>query len=211
MEKTHTRFYPHARDALVRTLLVDLVVLALLVFLAWLGLKVHDTVQELGALGRGVTGAGTAVEGGFGQVAEAVGGIPVIGGELSDAFSQAGSGTGGNVADLGREGEEAVNDLANLLGISTFLVPALLVLAIYVPPRLRQIRRVTAVDRLLAVPEGGLTGERRRLLAMRAAFSLPYPTLARHTSDPFGDLVAERYDSLVAAALEDAGLRPLGS
>jgi hypothetical protein len=80
-----------------------------------------------------------------------------------------------------------------------------------VPPRLRQIRRLTAVDRLLAVPDDGLTGERRRLLAMRAAFSLPYPTLARHTSDPFGDLVAERYDSLVAAALEDAGLRPLGS
>lgn len=55
MEQTHTRFYPHARDALVRTLLLDLVVLALLAFLAWLGLKVHDTVQELGALGRGVT------------------------------------------------------------------------------------------------------------------------------------------------------------
>lgn len=44
---------------------------------------------------------------------------------------------------------------------------------------------------------------------MRAAFSLPYPALARHTSDPFGDLVAERYDPLVAAALEDAGLRPI--
>ena len=209
MEQTHTRFYPHARDAFVRTLLVDLVVLALLAFLAWLGLEGARHRAGARSPRPGRDGAGTAVEGGFGQVADAVGGIPVIGGELSDAFSQAGSGTGGNVADLGREGEDAVNDLANLLGISTFLVPALLVLAIYVPPRLRQIRRLTAVDRLLAVPEGGLTGERRRLLAMRAAFSLPYAALARHTSDPFGDLVAERYDPLVAAALEDAGLRPL--
>jgi hypothetical protein len=49
--------------------------------------------------------------------------------------------------------------------------------------------------------------ERRRLLAMRAAFALPYGQLLKFTSDPLGDLKAERYDDLVRAALEDAGLR----
>jgi hypothetical protein len=44
---------------------------------------------------------------------------------------------------------------------------------------------------------------------MRAAFSLPYAQLLAYTRDPFGDLAAERYDALVAAALDDAGLRPL--
>jgi len=44
-------------------------------------------------------------------------------------------------------------------------------------------------------------------LAQRAAFSLPYSQLLAYTPDPLGDLAAERYHSLVAAALEDAGLR----
>ena len=42
---------------------------------------------------------------------------------------------------------------------------------------------------------------------MRAAFGLPYLTLLGYTSDPLGDLVAENIDPLVAAALDDAGIR----
>jgi len=52
-----------------------------------------------------------------------------------------------------------------------------------------------------------LRGADARVVAMRAAFSLPYGQLLEHTRDPLGDLAAERYDALVAAALEDAGLR----
>jgi hypothetical protein len=50
--------------------------------------------------------------------------------------------------------------------------------------------------------------ERQRVIAMRAAFALPYGQLLEYTRDPLGDLAAERYDGLVAAALDDAGLRP---
>ena len=202
------RFYPQVRESLVRTLLADLAVIALLVFFGWLALEVHDTVEELTVLGRGVNEAGTAVQGGFDSAAAGVDTIPVIGDDLAGALMSAGAGSGGNVAELGRQGEEGVSDLANLLGLVVFLVPALLVLAIALPPRIRQIRRLTAADRLLARTDRPLTGERRRLLAMRAAFSLPYTTLARYTSDPFGDLASERYDGLVAAALDEAGLRP---
>jgi hypothetical protein len=42
---------------------------------------------------------------------------------------------------------------------------------------------------------------------MRAAFSLPYGQLLAWTDDPLGDLAEGRYDRLVNAALEDAGLR----
>jgi hypothetical protein len=72
-----------------------------------------------------------------------------------------------------------------------------------VPPRIRQIRQLTAAARVLREP----AGERRRLLAMRAAFALPYGQLLRYTSDPIGDLAEERYEALLAAVLEDAGLR----
>ena len=43
---------------------------------------------------------------------------------------------------------------------------------------------------------------------MRAAFSLPATELARHTKDPIGDLAEGRYDPLIAAAYDEAGLRP---
>jgi hypothetical protein len=52
-----------------------------------------------------------------------------------------------------------------------------------------------------------LRGAPEHILAARAAYSLPYSTLARHTRDPFGDLAAGRHESLLAALAEDAGIR----
>jgi hypothetical protein len=74
------------------------------------------------------------------------------------------------------------------------------------PERIAQIRSLTAGARLL---RAGDDPERPRALAQRAAFSLPYGQLLLYTPDPLGDLAAQRYDALVAAAFEDAGLRPL--
>ena len=42
---------------------------------------------------------------------------------------------------------------------------------------------------------------------MRAAFSLPFSQLLRYTKDPMGDLASGRYEALLAAVLDDAGLR----
>ena len=75
------------------------------------------------------------------------------------------------------------------------------------PPRLALVRRLTTASRVL---DDRSSPERRRLVAMRAAFALPYETLLRYTDDPLGDLAAERYDPLIAAVLEDSGLRPGG-
>jgi hypothetical protein len=54
---------------------------------------------------------------------------------------------------------------------------------------------------------GELTPARRQALAMRAAFGLPFGRLLRHTSDPIGDLVKDRYDPLLEALYEEAELR----
>ena len=199
------RLYPTVRPQLLATILRDALVLALLFLFAWLAVTVHDAVDGLAVLGRGVHDAGAAVQGGFERAAEAVDGAPAIGDELAGGLRDAGRGSGGEVAELGRRGEERVHRLADLLGLVVFAVPALLLLLQFLPRRVSQIRALTAAERVLAEP-GSV--ERRRLVAMRAAFSLPYGELVRHTRDPLGDLEAERYDALVAAALEDAGLRP---
>lgn len=197
------RLYPQLPGLRIGTVARDLLIVALLLLFALIGKEVHDAVDELAVLGEGVRSGGEAVEGGFDSAADAVDGTPIIGGELADGLRGAGEGSGGNVADLGRAGEDKVHDLANLLGFVTFAIPSALVLLAMLPPRIRQIRQLTDASRVLREP----VGERRRLLAMRAAFALPYGQLLRYTDDPIGDLAAERYEPLVQAVLEDVGLR----
>jgi hypothetical protein len=198
------RFYPDIPSQRAATIVSDLVVLSLLVLFAWLGFKVHDTVDRLAVLGEGVRDAGESVQGGFQTAADAVEEAPLVGDDVAGGLREAGEGTGGNVAEIGREGEERVHRTADLLGFLTFLIPSVLLLFQAAPPRIALVRRLTAASRVL---RGG-DGERERLLAMRAAFSLPYGELLHYTDDPFGDLAAGRYDALVSAAFEEAGLRP---
>ena len=199
------RLYPDDRRRRISAVLADLAVVALLVLFAWLAVEVHDAVDRLAVLGEGVRTTGTAVQGGFESAADAVDDVPVVGGEVADGLRSAGEGTGGNVAELGRSGEDAVHRLANLLGVVTFLLPSLVLLATTLPRRIALVRRLTTAARVLAEDDAP---ERRRLIAMRAAFSLPYGRLLEYTPDPFGDLAAGRYDPLVAAAFDDVGLRP---
>src|SRR5215218_2844468 len=170
------RLYPDIPARRLRTLVRDLLVVVLIVCFALIGLWVHDVVDKLAVLGEGVRKVGE--------------GVPF--------------GAGDPVEDLGRSGEERVHDLANLLGLLFFGLPATMLLARYVPRRLEQVRALTAASRVLV-------GGDVRLVAMRAAFSLPYGTLLAYTEDPLGDLRAERYDALLAAAFEEAGLRAAAS
>jgi hypothetical protein len=196
--------YPELRGPRYRALVGDLVAIALLLIFAWAGLKVHDAVDKLAVLGEGVQASGGVVRDGFDSAADAVDGTPVVGEELAEGLRSAGEGSGGEVVELGEQGEEGAHDLANVLGFVTFALPALIVLVIWLPGRVSQVKRLRAASQVL---RDGESEERRRLLAMRAAFSLPYGQLLGYTRDPLGDLESGRYDALVAAALEDAGLK----
>lgn len=198
------RFYPDIPHRFANRLVADFLVLVVIVLLALLGLKVRDTVNKLTVVPQGVQETGSAVQTGFHDAADAVAGVPVIGGDLSDALGSAGKGSGGRVEELGKEGVDRTHRLADLLGLLVFGLPALTVLSRYLPGRVDQIRRLTAAAKVL---DERASPERRRLIAMRAAFALPYETLLRYTADPLGDLAAERYDPLIAAVLEDSGLR----
>lgn len=197
------RLYPDTPDDRGRAVAKDALVLLALFVLAWLALKVHDAVDQLAVLGTGVRDTGEVVRDGFERAGDAVSSVPVVGGQVGDALRDAGAGTGGEVAEAGRAGEERVRDLANLLGVLFFAVPAAALLVTTLPARIRQVRELNASVRLLDVG----SDERRRLVAMRAAFSLPATELASHTRDPLGDLAGRRYDALIAAAYDDAGLK----
>ena len=199
------RFYSDIPARRTAAIVSDLLVLLLLVLLAWLGLRVHNAVAEIASVPRGVADTGGAIQRGFESAGDAVGDVPVVGEPLAGALQDAGEGTGGEVAQAGREGEEDVNDLANVLGVLFFVVPAAALLWRYLPDRIADVRRLTAAARAIGP---SLTRERERTLALRAAYGLPYERLLRYTRDPFTDLESGRYERLVAAALDDAGLRP---
>ena len=166
------RLYPDVPRRRLATVAYDLLLVVLLVALALIGLKVHDAVDKLAVLGEGVRKAGGKVPFGIGNPVE----------------------------DLGRRGEDDVHSLANLLGLITFGLPAVVVVWHFLPRRVAQVKRLNVAARALEhAPD--------RELAMRAAFSLPYERLLLFTDDPLGDVAAGRYDRLVAAVLDDAGIR----
>ena len=201
----HLTLYPDVPSARRSQILRDLLVVALVILFVWVGVKVHDLVAALAVLGHGITETGNSVQGAFDSVGNAVSNVPIVGGALGDAFHGAGNGTGGNLADLGQQGEDAVYLLARTLGIVTALLPISVLLVAVLPRRIRTIREMSSAR---AVSHIDLDDpERRRLLAMRAAFGLPYRELLPWTKDPFGDLTSGNYDALVAAALADVGLR----
>lgn len=167
------RFYPDVPSRRASTIAYDGLLAVLLVVLAYIGLKVHDAVDQLAVLGEGVRKAGGSVPFGIGDPVE----------------------------ELGRRGENDVHHLANLLGLVTFALPAAVVIWHFVPRRVDQLKRLRVAAR-------ALEGAPERELAMRAAFALPYAQLLAWTDDPLGDLAAGRYDRLVGAVLEDAGLTP---
>jgi hypothetical protein len=199
------RFYPSAARPFRRTLGLDLAVLLALLVFGWLGVRVHDAVTELNSLSRGVVATGTTVQQRFRDAGNAVADAPLVGKRLRDSLQGAGRETGGSVIRAGREGEQRVDALASLLAWLTFAIPTVMLLLVFLPGRVRQIGRLTAGS--LALEAGAQGEERRRLIAQRAAFGLPYGVLLRHTRDPLGDLEAGHYDALIDAEREAAGLR----
>jgi hypothetical protein len=143
------RFYPGVPHRFANRVLSDVLIVIAIVLLALLGLKVRDTVNRLVVVPQGVRETGSAVQSGFHDAGDAVGDVPIVGGDLSDAFESAGEGSGGRVESLGQEGVDSIHRLADLLGLLVFGLPAAMLLVWYLPPRLALARRLTAAAQVL--------------------------------------------------------------
>jgi len=215
------RLYPASPYRATRTAICDLVVIFLLIVFAWVGVKVHDGILELTSVGREIQDSGFAlsatardtaggIDGAFASAGDAVDGVPLVGQQLSNALRDAPRGAtdsirtngeqeGARIIRLGREQVRRTEQAANTAGWIAFLLPAAILLAWKLPPRIRLITRMSTAQRTLR-------GAPEHILAARAAYSLPYGTLTRYTRDPFGDLAAGRHEGLLAALADDAGI-----
>src|SRR5690349_14935544 len=190
------RLYPAAPAARTRTIVRDLAVLGLLLLFAWTGTKVHDGISELTSVGRSLQDSGralsattrntaSAVDGAFADAGNAVDGIPLVGEQLggtlrgapSEATStlrSAGDEQGSRIVRLGVEQVNKTESAADWTGWLVFLLPAGVLVAWFLPGRLRLVAAMETAGRTLA-------GAPEHILAARAAYSLDYKTLRRYT------------------------------
>lgn len=134
-----------------------------------------------------------------GDVAERV---PLVGDQLQAPFGSAGDAADA-VAAAGRRQVEVVQDLASVLLVVLVVVPVVLALWIWLPGRVRFVRRAAAAQRFVDA-DADLA-----LFALRAMVNQPMHRIARISHDPLtawraGDAVVVR--SLAALELRDAGL-----
>ena len=190
----------------LRQLLTDLAVVIWVY--AWIraGIWVHDVVLKLAVPGQKLQGAGTGIADNLADAGNRVGRVPLVGDELTDPFTRAAE-AARSLADAGREQQEIVGDLALVLALLLVAVPLGLVLLLWLPARLRWMRRAGVAAAVRDQPAG------RDLLALRALAGRPLNQLTRLGPDIAqswrnGD--ASAVDALAALELKELGLRPTG-
>ena len=125
----------------------------------------------------GTASAADEMAGRFHDIEGRIGAIPGVGGDLASPFRGAAS-AAESLAAAGRSQAEAVADVALLVGIAVLLIPVLLVSVLYVPVRIRFVRRASGARRLAEADPA--------LLALRALANQPLQALTQISDDPVG-------------------------
>lgn len=193
------RLYAVAPARCARQVLGDLMMLAWIAGWAWAGRTTHDATLTLGRPGLATASAADEMAGRFHDVEGRIGGIPGVGDNLAAPFRGAAD-AAESLAAAGRSQAETVADVALLVGLAVFLVPVLLIAVLYVPFRVRFIRRATAARRF--------AGADPQLLALRALANQPLRSLTRVSDDPVAAWRAG--DPAAVRKLADLELRSLG-
>lgn len=199
------RLYAQTPARRNRQVLVDLIAVALIAAVVWAALAVRDTIMLLAEPGRKVESSGDSLAKELDGAAEAASDVPFIGGVLKKPLESAAD-AGSGFADAGVSLQETVGQVANVITAALIVVPVLIVLLLWLPPRLLWIRRSSTLRRLAEAPGGA------DLLALRALTGPPR-SLAKLTAPPGGWADAWRHGDrqaitdLSTVALERVGLR----
>lgn len=200
------RLYAQTPARRNRQLLVDLTALALIAVTVWAALHVRDTILRLAAPGRKVEESGDGLAEQLAGAGEAASDLPFVGGILERPLRSAAEASAG-FADAGVSFQETVTQVADVTTAVLIAAPVLLLLLLWIPPRLLWMRRSALVRRLADQPGGA------DLLALRALTGPP-GALAGLPVPPGGFAGAWRRGdpeviaALSAATLARTGLRP---
>ena len=203
---TGVRMYADRLSTAIRQLVTDVIVV--LWVYAWIraGLWAHGLVLKLGVPGQKLESAGNGIADNLADAGGKVGRVPLVGGQLTKPFNGAAD-AARSIADAGHEQQQIVGTLAIVLALMLVALPLALVLFIWLPRRLRWMRRAGIAAAVRDRPAG------RDLLALRALASRPLNELAALGPDIAqswrnGDAAA--VDALAELELRRLGLRPRG-
>ena len=186
-----------------RQIVADVFAIATIAAWAWLGSAVYRAVKVLGDFGEQMEDAGAGFRETMVDVGSTLGGIPIIGGGIRVPFDGA-SDAGAALEAAGQSQQEAVNQLALTLGIGIAALPIVMILLVWLVPRIRFATDARRARQVLS-SEAGID-----LLALRALANQNVAALASVDGNPMaawrrGDETVMR--ALAALELRSAGVR----
>lgn len=198
------KIYADRAPTVIRQLVTDLLVVAWVYVSIRAAMWVHDLIEKLAVPGQRLDSAGVGIADNLAEVGGKIGRVPVVGDDLTSPFTNAAD-AARSLAGVGQQQQDVVADLALAIAVGLLVFPLGLVLFVWLPLRVRFIRRAGAAVALRASPAG------RDLLALRALANRPLRELTRIHPD-----VAEAWrrsddatvDALAAFELRSLGLRP---
>ncbi|WP_279367701.1 hypothetical protein [Microbacterium testaceum] len=187
-----------------RQVIADIVALALIAVSIFAGITVFSAVDQFSQLGRQLQTTGVDFRTSMTDAGTRLGGVPFIGEGISSPFTTASS-AGDTLTAVGQTQQDIVRQAAIALGVGVAALPILIVLLVWLLPRLRFATRATRTRRLI---RGGLTTD---LLALRALTNQKVGAIAKVSPDAVsawrrGD--AEVMNRLAGLELRSVGIRP---
>ncbi|MFE2550206.1 hypothetical protein ACFXGI_16860 [Streptomyces sp. NPDC059355] len=155
------RLYAQTPARRFRQVLADLIAVFLIAAAVRIALAVHDGIMVLAEPGRKLEDASGSLASGLDDAGNAASNVPLVGGLLKKPLQSAAE-AGNGLSDAGQSMQDWVGRVADLTTVALIVVSVALVLALWLPPRVRWIRRSVRISGLLDAPGGA------DLLALRA-------------------------------------------
>ena len=193
--------YAAQRGRMLTQLVGDVFVLGWIAIWAVLGSLVDQAINVLTGPARETARTATRLAGNLTDAADQAGRVPALGDQLRHPFDAAAQSLSGIVTSANNQ-VASIQTLATLMGWLVFVIPVSVVLAFWVPRRIRFARRARAAQRFLDA-QADLD-----LFALRAMANQPMHVLAGISEDPVG--AWRRGDRAVVNALAEVELRRSG-
>jgi hypothetical protein len=162
-----------------RQIIADVFALGAIALWAWFGYTVFTLINNLAVFGVQMEDAGAGFRETMTEVGETLGGVPLIGPGIRLPFDGA-SAAGGTLEQAGQAQQEAVLQLATTLGIGTAALPILMILIVWLVPRILFIRRAGRAKAVVTA-DAGLD-----LLALRALTTQKLSAITKIDADALG-------------------------
>jgi hypothetical protein len=195
------KLYADRLPTAIRQLLTDILVVIWVYLWIRAAFWTHDMVEKLAVPGQKLQTAGGGIASNLADAGGKVGRVPLVGDQLVKPFTGAAD-AARSIAEAGREQQQVVGKMAVVMALIAVAVPLGLVIFLWLPLRLRWIRRAGVAKAVRAAPAG------RDLLALRALATQPLDQLAR-----LGPDIAQSWrngDPAAVDALAGLELRRLG-